>query len=99
MQERQRVTSCHEEEQEAGGDGRSPEDWKCWCWERDDQGTVGDGTGGNDGKETRKDWGEQDIGCSTKVYGNLSVESGGSSGGSGEGDKRLDWRSGDSTHN
>lgn len=50
-------------------------------------------------KETGKDWREQDIGCSPKVYRNLSVESGGSSGGLGEGGKRLEWRSGDSIHN
>lgn len=57
------------------------------------------GTGGNDGRETKKHKGEQDIRCSPKVYRNLSVESGGSSGGLGEGSKQLDWRSGDSTHN
>lgn len=63
-----------------------------WCWEWDDQGTAGDGAGRNDGKESRKDWGEQDIGCSPKMYRNLTVESGGSRGRVGEGGKRLDWR-------
>lgn len=68
-----------------------------WSSEWGDQGTLGDGTARNDGKEARKDWGEQGIGCSPKTYRNLIVESGGSSGGMREGGKRLDWRSRDST--
>lgn len=93
------MNSCHEEGQEAGDDGRSLEDWKCWCWKQDDKGTVGDGTSGNDEKKTRKVWEEQDIGCGPELYRNPSVESGGSSGELEEGGKTRDWRSGDCTHN
>lgn len=43
MQKGQRVSRYHEEEQEAEGDDKSLEDWKCWLWEQDNQGMVGDG--------------------------------------------------------
>lgn len=89
------MNSCHEEGQEAGSDGTSGGS------EMAVLGTVGDGTGGNDdGKEIRKDWRGQDIGCSPKVYMNLSVWSLEEPVEGWEREaKSLDWRSSDSTHN